>query len=69
MGTRMGCTPLGDAVSNKGLLGTARSLEGMGWTKHLMFSALPGLDQSPEGLETQRGFMETWWDTTCQPGS
>ena len=61
-------TLLGDAVRNGGVSGTAGNLWGMGRTKHFMFSDLPLLDQPPEGLRTQRGFMEAWWDT-CQPGS
>lgn len=69
MGTLLGCTPLGDAVSNGGVLGTAGSLEGMGWTRHLMFSDLPLLDQPSKGLRTQRGFAEACCGTTCQPGS
>lgn len=54
------CFPyVADAESNKGLLGTAKSLRGMEWTRHLVFSVFPQLGQSPKGLETQRGFMET----------
>lgn len=69
MGTLLGCTPLGNAVSNGGVLGAAGSLEGMGWARRLMFSDLPLLDQPAKGLRTQRGFAEACWGTTCQPGS
>ena len=50
-GTPMGCTPLGGAVSDKGVSGTAGSLEDVGWTRrrHVLRSSSAG--PAPKGSE------------------